>query len=136
MKSTDLIVVFDAHAEGVDEDGEKNALLEVFVLHQAFDDATDGLETTGAARRHPTPGHSAALVPVVPLRHPATLQHHGPVAAARLFAAAKLVHVVLWAVAPSLRSAWLFSQCFHSCRYHQYHILCFWYISIMNGEGK
>ncbi|PSN43399.1 hypothetical protein C0J52_21130 [Blattella germanica] len=107
-----------AIAECVDEDGEQDALLEVLVLHEALDEAPEAAQARRAAHGDPAHRH-AATVPAVPLRHaaPASFQHHGPVPAAGLVAAAQLVQVVLRTAAPSRRRRrdWVFPQRIHSC---------------------
>ena len=40
---THLVVIFDAHAERVDEDGAQQSLLEVFVLDESFDGPLEDL---------------------------------------------------------------------------------------------
>jgi hypothetical protein len=47
--TTNLVVVLNAHAERVDENGEQDALLEVFVLNQGFDQVPNFAQATHAA---------------------------------------------------------------------------------------
>jgi hypothetical protein len=47
--TANLVVVLNAHAERVDENGEQDSLLEVLVLHQGFDHVPNFAQATGAA---------------------------------------------------------------------------------------
>jgi hypothetical protein len=90
-------VIFDAHTERVDEDGQQNSLLEVLVFDYVFDDLTDTLEKGEATSGHPRPRQTFTVTPMMPLGSPSPLQYHGPVTAAGLLTATVLC---LRAVAP------------------------------------
>ena len=111
-------MILDAHTQGVDEDGEEYALLEILVFYQTLDAAADRFEAGGAARGEPSEGNSVGVAAAMPLRHPAALQHHGPVPTTLLLAAAEIVHLVFWAIAPSRRSTRIFPKSINSCRCH------------------
>ena len=106
-----LIVIFDAHTERVDEDGQQNSLLEVLVFDYGFDDPTDTLEAGEATGGHPRPRQPVTMTPMMPLGSPSSLQYHGPVTTAGLLTATVLC---LRAVAPPVGGTVFVSQAVHT----------------------
>jgi hypothetical protein len=100
-------MIFDAHTECVDEDCEEYSLLEVLVVHHSLDDSTDTPQTGATTGRYPSPGNSAAMMPVVSFGASIPLQYHGPVPTAGLFVTTELM---FWAVAPQVRASLVVCQ--------------------------
>jgi hypothetical protein len=106
-----LVVIFDAHTERVDEDGQQNSLLEVLVFDYGFDDPTDTLEAGETTSGHPRPRQPVTVTPMVHLGSPSPLPYHGPVTAAGLLTATVLC---LRAVAPPVGCTLFVSQAVHT----------------------